>query len=256
MSAKARSSTPARGHGVALSASAGKSAEHATAKVIGEKSDEAPLATDTKDCKKAETKRGSFVMQEVWSAASMLLPSIYIHHAGGAFAEVSQQPEKIWLMAFATYAHCLASAIYHLQCAYNSGTDFNHFRSPTRTADISLIHVCCYTYGVALSGGSYILDVISLSANTVCVASLLWRCFVGKASTPQDSFRALGCVLIYSAAMPLRSDWQNYAGLMLSYAIGGFFWQKSAKFNGWGHGLFHVMLVPCTHFVLRSAAIA
>eukprot|EP00440_Ansanella_granifera_P076316 gb/GFBE01082820.1/.p1 GENE.gb/GFBE01082820.1/~~gb/GFBE01082820.1/.p1 ORF type:complete len:288 (+),score=24.46 gb/GFBE01082820.1/:1-864(+) len=205
-------------------------------------------------------KEQSFWKQEVFSALTMVLPSIYVAHAGPQLAASARVSSSIWLMAYATYCHCVASMGYHFQCAHHSGrsTNFDHFTSPFRIADMSLIHLCCFTYGWAISGGWdsgwwMLFNAISFTANLLCVTSLIGKHLCKVPGSKVDSYRAIGCILWYSSAMVWRADWANYGGLIFSYGVGGFFWTRNDRMGKWGHGLFHVALVPCTYFVLQSA---
>jgi len=161
-------------------------------------------------------------------------------------------------MACATYAHCLASVMYHIQCAYRSccGGDFDHFMSPFRVLDVTLIHTCCFAYGFALSRGDLLFNGISFLANLVCVTLLQWRMLCSVPGTTADSLRVVGCIIVYTMPMFMRGDMMNYLGMMLAYCLGGCLFSLNERLNGWGVGLFHAMLLPCTHFILQSAAAA
>eukprot|EP00930_Biecheleria_cincta_P103069 TRINITY_DN9498_c0_g1_i2.p1 TRINITY_DN9498_c0_g1~~TRINITY_DN9498_c0_g1_i2.p1 ORF type:complete len:267 (-),score=19.96 TRINITY_DN9498_c0_g1_i2:149-949(-) len=181
--------------------------------------------------------------QEVFSAGTMMVPSIYCHNVVAELAFVARKPLGLWVMTWATYTHCLASVAYHLRCAFGSRPDFDHLRSPFRAADMAFIHVCCFCYGWAVSGGWLLFNTASLLANVACVASLVGRQATGVPTSKADSYRAIGCILIYTFAMVLRMDLANYAGTMLCYGIGGLFWTRNASLASWGHGSTHCFAI-------------
>merc|ERR1712032_440142 len=137
-------------------------------------------------------------------------------------------------------------------CGFYAGTSFNHFTSPLRAADMSLIHLCCFVYGRAVARGALFFIVANAFVNLASAAWLIWRVLHGVPGTKRDSYRIIGCVLVYSLAMLWYGDWINYMGLLVSYAVGGFIWSINEALHGWGHGLFHVTLVPCLHCLMRS----
>lgn len=192
--------------------------------------------------------------QEVFSAASMLAPSAYAAYYSSQVASQTDFPLGVWLVAFSTYCHCIASVAFHLQCAYKSGTPFDHFKSPFRCADMVLIHACTCSYGLALAKGDLRFSILNCSVNLLCASKLLWNLLLRAPGTKRDSHRVVGCIAVYTSAMVWRKDWINYACLMVSYFVGGIFWTRNEIFGGWGHGIFHLCLVPCIHFVMCSMA--
>lgn len=192
--------------------------------------------------------------REVFSAATMILPSAYAACFASSMAETAQFPQGIWAIAYATYVHCIASVAFHLHCAYLSGTSFNHFESPLRVADMVLIHACCIFYGWAVSPGGIVFLAANLVCNSACMIFLVCKSWLQLAGTKQDSYRVIFCILVYTSAMLWRCDWSNYFGVFLSYGVGGIFWTQNAKLDGWGHGMFHMCLTPCIYCVMRSAS--
>ena len=189
--------------------------------------------------------------QEIFSATSMLVPSIYL-----VFGVDFANHFSLWMMTVATVVHCLASASYHFQCAYHT-TDpsWDHLSSAFRTADMCLIHVCMFTYCIAVSPGLWYIPMLSLTMNSVCILLLLHKRLHAIPGSKMDSFRVIACIMLYTSAMLLRGDFANYAGVMASYGLGGYMWIRNEKLGHWGHGLFHLMLVPCTYCVVQSSGL-
>jgi|Transcript_17525 hypothetical protein len=198
----------------------------------------------------------SHFWQEIFSALTMLVPSLYLAYR---FARVAAGvlPLRLRYMNWATYLHCIASCMYHCQCALNStNKDFNHFRSPLRTADLAMIHVCLVTYTHAVSGEFWIFDLIALALNFGSASLFVYRQLYSKPGSKADSFRAVGGISLYLGAMLWRRDLWNFLGVFCSYAVGGIFYHKNDALGKWGHGFFHLALVPCTHYVLKSSVAA
>ncbi|CAJ1400140.1 unnamed protein product [Effrenium voratum] len=191
--------------------------------------------------------------QEMFNAITMLVPSVYL-----AFHNQTEGvPSRIRLMTWATYAHCLFSCAYHCQCALYSGRkDFNHFMSPLRTMDLSMIHVCLLAYTHAVSDDNAIFELLAMLLNLACVFWLIFRHLRGVPGSQADSLPAAGGILLYLSAMLARGDLANFTWVSLFYAVGGVCWKKSSALGHWGHGLFHLCLTPCAHFVLKSSALA
>uniref|UniRef100_A0A7S1S6B1 Post-GPI attachment to proteins factor 3 n=1 Tax=Alexandrium catenella TaxID=2925 RepID=A0A7S1S6B1_ALECA len=208
--------------------------------------------------RKVQRKEGGRFWQEIFNAATMLLPSIYVLSCSHAAASRARFPEGVWVTALATYAHCIASVIFHLECARRDrwDWDFDHFRSPFRVLDLTFIHASCVAYGFALSRGDTLFNVVCFLANLACVARLHWRLMRRLPGTPADSHRIVGNIAVYTMPMLMRGDLANYCCLMLCYGLSGVFWTLNERLCGWGHGLFHVMLLPCAHYVLQSATLA
>ncbi|CAJ1416377.1 unnamed protein product [Effrenium voratum] len=192
-------------------------------------------------------------LHEMFNAITMLVPSVYL-----AFHNQTEGvPSRIRLMTWATYAHCLFSCAYHCQCALYSGRkDFNHFMSPLRTMDLSMIHVCLLAYTHAVSDDNAIFELLAMLLNLACVFWLIFRHLRGVPGSQADSLPAAGGILLYLSAMLARGDLANFTWVSLFYAVGGVCWKKSSALGHWGHGLFHLCLTPCAHFVLKSSALA
>ena len=190
--------------------------------------------------------------QEVFSAGSMLGPSLVFLCCVDLTKGLSFQ-----MMALSSVVHCLASACYHCQCAYHT-TDpsWNHLKSPFRTADMCLIHVCIVTYCFAVSPGLWYIPRLSFVMNAVCILLLLYQRLRRIPGSKADSYRVIACIMTYTSAMVLRGDLANYLGVMASYGLGGYLWIRNEKLHYWGHGLFHLMLVPCSYCVASSASLS
>ena len=191
--------------------------------------------------------------QEMFSAGTMLVPSFYIAYMR-ALGTAEPTPTRLHFVAGATYGQCFASCMYHLQCALNAGEKgFNHLSSPWRTADFAMIHVCLLAYTHAVSGNMW-FDLAALVLNVGCAALLVVRCLSSRPGSKADSLGAMGGIALYLGAMLWRGDVWNCCGVAFSYAVGGLFWHKNQALGKWGHGIFHLALVPCTYFVLQSSA--
>ncbi|CAE7233564.1 eef-2 [Symbiodinium natans] len=196
----------------------------------------------------APPKKEGHFWQELFSAGSMIVPSLYLVF----MVDLTRLP--ILMMTVATCVHCLASASYHCQCAYyTTDPNWDHLKSPLRTADMCFIHVCMFAYCCAVSPGLW-FPVASFATNSSCVLLLLYRRLHCIPGSKADSYRVIACILLYTSAMLWRGDIGNYAGVMASYGLGGYLWIRNEKLGHWGHGLFHLMLVPCTYCVVQSAS--
>ena len=197
-----------------------------------------------------EDAKASHFWQEMFSAGTMLVPSLYLAYK----FQVPAIPLRLRMMTWATYVHCCASCMYHCQCALKSAKkDFNHLSSPFRTGDLAMIHVCLLAYTHAVSGDFWIFDLLALTFNLSSAGLFVFRQLCSKPGSRNDSFRAVGGILVYLFAMLWRGDFENSFGVACSYAIGGIFYHKNDAMGKWGHGFFHLALVPCTHFVLQSS---
>eukprot|EP00438_Fugacium_kawagutii_P030847 Skav210408 [mRNA] locus=scaffold1416:328472:329050:- [translate_table: standard] len=180
----------------------------------------------------------------------MLVPSLYLAYK----FQIPTVPLRLRLMTWATYMHCIASCAYHCQCALNStNKDFNHLRSPLRTADLAMIHVCLLAYTHAVSGEFWIFDLVAVALNLGSAGLFVFRQLYFKPGSKADSLRAVGGIILYLGAMLWRRDYGNSFGVACCYAIGGVFYLANDALGKWGHGFFHLALVPCTHFVLKSS---
>jgi len=192
--------------------------------------------------------------QEVFSAGTMVLPSVYAYCNCAGIAANASFPQGIWAVTFSTYGHCLASVAFHLQCAFCNGPSFNQFESPFRTADMAFIHLCCFWYAFAISHGDLFIIAINAMVNAACVVRLVRRRLLGVPGARTDSLMVISCIFLYTAAVPLRGYWWDYTLLLLAYGLGGVMWASNAKMAGWGHGLFHICLTPAIHFLMNSVA--
>jgi len=183
----------------------------------------------------------------------MAVPSIFVaaELLGLGYSAASF---RLWATSAATWAHCAASVAYHLDNAFRGSLDHERLSSPFRTADFCFMHLCTFTYGWALAPRTLLFNLVALLINSSCVLALLWRLHLGQPGSKSDAHRVVGCIVYFTSAMLHRGDMTNYARIMLSYFVGGIFFVASPKLGGWGHGIFHLMLVPATYSVLRSMA--
>jgi len=188
-------------------------------------------------------------IQEVFNAVSMCIPLVYLLAAGGSFAELSDFPAGIVAMKWATGIHCGASFCFHMESATTTRA---HQLSFWRLADFVFMHVCCFSYGWAVSRGDTTFNAVSLLVNVYCAAQLTHKWWKQKAIGQVDSLKVVGCIMLYTTAMLWQHYFYEYCGTLFFYLIGGSLWVMDERLHGWGHGFFHLMLVPCTHFVLNS----
>jgi len=199
------------------------------------------------------TPEGSQFWQEVFSAASMVLPSLYALCFANRFAEGAAFPSGVWALVYMTYAHCFASVAFHATLAIEEGK-VDPFQSPFRLVDLGAIHTACVVFGWAVSHGALLFTVASAVLNLGLVLRLFWRYLCGLPGNSTDTQLLGVCIVIYTAPMLLRGDVWNYVGAVLCMSVGFVFFYLDARLNGWGHGVFHVMLLPYFHFLLCSAA--
>ena len=192
-----------------------------------------------------------FFWQEIFSTVTMLVPSIYIAYR---FQQHDAIPTRLRLMAWATYLHCFASCMYHCHCAANANRhDFNCLESPWRTADFTMIHLCLLSYTHAVSGDLWYFDLLALILNLISAGVFIQRQVASRPGSKADALRVMAGICIYLAAMLCRGDLSNCGGVACAYGVGAIFYHKNDALGRWGHGLFHLALVPCTHFVLKSS---
>mmetsp|Transcript_43648 Transcript_43648/g.70746 ORF Transcript_43648/g.70746 Transcript_43648/m.70746 type:complete len:251 (-) Transcript_43648:143-895(-) len=199
----------------------------------------------------------SLFWQEVFSALSMMLPSLYaLSFAPELAARGAAFPEGIWVLTYASCVHCPFSMAYHLTNAFRGGDDYEMFRvTPFRTADLSAIHLCAIAFAWALSRGSVLFTALLALLNLHCVRLLVRDQLLGRKGSLMDACRVSYCVLAYTLPLLWRGDYRNYAGALLSFATACSLHSMGSmgiQLHGWNHGLFHVMLTPYLHFLLSS----
>jgi len=192
--------------------------------------------------------------QEMFSAVTMLPPSILALWWVLTLSPETQFPQCIWALAIATWAHCPVSMMYHITSALNAGKSYDPFSSVFRLADVSAIHGCCVAFGWAVSHGDWFFTEAAIVLNLACVVRLQWDFLTGKRGSQQDLYRVCCCIFVYLFPMLWRGDFVNYLGAFASVGLGSCFQLVDDRLKGWGHGLFHLMLTPYFCFLLRSAA--
>eukprot|EP00448_Togula_jolla_P012099 CAMPEP_0170595934 /NCGR_PEP_ID=MMETSP0224-20130122/14834_1 /TAXON_ID=285029 /ORGANISM="Togula jolla, Strain CCCM 725" /LENGTH=297 /DNA_ID=CAMNT_0010920163 /DNA_START=49 /DNA_END=942 /DNA_ORIENTATION=- len=192
--------------------------------------------------------------QEIFSAVTMLPVSMLALWWVLTLTPEIEFPQSIWAMAIAIWAHCPVSMTYHITNGLNAGKSYDPFTSAFRLADILAIHGCCVAFGWAVSHGDCFFTEAAAVLNLVCMVRLLWDFLMGKRGSQQDLYRVCCCIAVYLFPMLWRGDFVNYLGAFVCIGLGGCFQLVDETLNGWGHGLFHVMLTPYLFFLLRSAA--
>ena len=100
---------------------------------------------------------GSAFWPEVFSALSMIVPSVLAYHTAPELASKSVFPEGLWALAVGTFLHCPFSVAYHLACAVLDQRDgFDSYSTPFRTMDLTAIHCSAIIFAWALSQGDWL----------------------------------------------------------------------------------------------------
>mmetsp|Transcript_89931 Transcript_89931/g.232220 ORF Transcript_89931/g.232220 Transcript_89931/m.232220 type:complete len:281 (-) Transcript_89931:155-997(-) len=198
----------------------------------------------------------SLYWQEMFSSLSMLAPSLYAHIVCEAFAaQYTAFRPGIYVLVCSTYVHCACSMYYHANNALREGEPgFDPYNSPFRVADIGAIHFCCVTFGWALSDGAPLFTFVLVLLNLSWVRRLVQNFRRGQKGNRGDGLRIGVGILLYTSPMLLRGDVENYLGAMFFFLLAGFCWLVAPRYNGWPHGVFHLLLTPYFHFLLRSVA--
>ena len=183
--------------------------------------------------------------QEIGNAVSMILPTAVL-----AFNAWTSPHKLVIILCLGSSMHLPVSFTYHLSAAFNRYAD--RLDNDMRRLDQSMQHVVGTIFSYALSGSlNYAMLNCFLNLRGV---SLLW-----KSKTSNDGKRwvpVLFCVLMYTAPMLWRGDFQNYSIAVASMAIGGvsFVPELNKKlFLGWGHTIFHVVLMIYAQALSDSA---
>eukprot|EP00971_Amphidinium_carterae_P297010 5900514-Amphidinium_carterae.1 len=111
--------------------------------------------------------------QEVFNAASMCAPLYYLVTTADSFAERSDFPAGVEAMKWATGLHCCASFCFHMESAITATSA--HRLSVWRLADFVFMHVCCFSYGWAVSRGQHTFNALSLILNFCCIGQLSYK---------------------------------------------------------------------------------
>mmetsp|Transcript_4801 Transcript_4801/g.11195 ORF Transcript_4801/g.11195 Transcript_4801/m.11195 type:complete len:300 (-) Transcript_4801:94-993(-) len=193
--------------------------------------------------------------QEMFSAVTMLPPSILALWWVLTLSPETQFPQCIWALAIASWVHCPASMIYHITNGLNAGNKkYDPYASPLRLVDVSAIHCCAVAFAWAVSHGDWLFTQIAAMMNLICVARLTRDFLKGKRGAQDDLYRVCRCIAFYLLPLLWRGDFVNFAGAVVSISLGGVFQLVDERLHGWGHGLFHLMLTPYVGFLLHSAA--
>ena len=180
--------------------------------------------------------------QEVGNAISMMLPTAIL-----AFNAWTEPNRLVMVLLVGSSMHLPISFTYHLGAAFNRYPD--RLDNDMRRLDQSMQHVVGTIFSFALSG-SFTYMVLNLALNLRGLY-LLWN-----KDTSNDGKRwvpVLFCVLMYTAPMLWRGDYQNYGMAVASMAVGGVSFVNKTIFFGWGHTAFHVVLMVYAQALANSA---
>ncbi|CAK9001617.1 Elongation factor 2 [Durusdinium trenchii] len=192
---------------------------------------------------------------EVFSALTMLLPALHGYFRAPDIAASAAFPQGVWALAYAAIFHCPISMAYHLSNAvYDGAPGYDVLCTPFRTADLIAIHLCCVAFGWAESHGHLEYTIFITIINIGCIVSLLHTLICERRGGRHENYLVAFCVFLYTLPVLVRSDYCNYAGIAGSWFLACVFQSLNPKMGGWGHGLFHVMLVPYFHFLMHGAA--
>ena len=160
------------------------------------------------------------------------------------------------VLALADQPVLLAGGLMHapVSFAYHLGVAFGRPRldNDLRRLDQSLQHVVGTLFAFALSC-SLGYAALSLAVN------LRGIYFLWHTATSNDGRRwvpVLVSVLLYTAPMVWRGDYENYCVAVASMAVGAaaFVPRWSCVFSCWGHAVFHVALVVHAQALAASSA--
>ena len=192
---------------------------------------------------------------EVFSALTMLLPALHGYALAPEIALDASFPPGIWALLYATLFHCPISMVYHSANAIFEGTPgYDALCTPFRTADLIAIHFCCIAFGWAESHGDVAYTSLLVVLNIGRIISLLITLAKGRCGGRHENYWVALAVFLYTLPVLMRGDFHNYAGIATSWCLACIFQSLGPKMGGWGHGFFHLMLVPYLHFLMRGAA--
>ena len=181
-------------------------------------------------------------IQEVFNAASMLLPSLVFGHKA-----ISLWPDP-WLTCLLVggLMHLPASVSYHLL----SARDGQKQHTDLRKVDQTMIYLSGAVFAFALSRGSVIYTAINSCYDTYAVFGL-WS---GKQE--RQWIHVAGSVFLWLT--PMAGHWEHVAAGAAFFGSGVCtIPEVNRKYlGGWGHSVFHVG-VACTaqwmcSFLVRS----
>mmetsp|Transcript_39618 Transcript_39618/g.61822 ORF Transcript_39618/g.61822 Transcript_39618/m.61822 type:complete len:291 (-) Transcript_39618:2549-3421(-) len=183
--------------------------------------------------------------QEVANAITMLFPVCVL----GYYCWIKPHNLVATLLVAASM-HLPASFTYHLSCAFRRYE--KRLDNDMRRLDQSLQHIVGAFNSLALSG-SLIYFLLNSAFNMYGVVQL-W-----KPETSNDGKRwklVMVSVLLYTAPMLWRGDNLNYFLALTSIGFGGISFvpaYNTTYFGGWGHSLFHTVLIVFAYALQDSA---
>lgn len=182
-------------------------------------------------------------MQEVANAVSMIFPVIFLWYAW-----YTDPIMDIAIFAVGTTLQFPFSFYYHIKCAMKRYDDV--INNNERRMDQSIQHIVCVMFAYAISG-SRVYAIFNSVINCICLYRL-W--FVKHHS---HWIEIMYCVALYILPMIIHNDITNFTYCVLSICIGGGFCFIShlnfEYLNGWGHTLFHLLLVLHANALVRFA---
>jgi hypothetical protein len=191
---------------------------------------------------------------EVFSAVTMLAPSLYGLSLVSYLLEVASFPHAVKALLVASCLHCPVSMAYHFTNAAWQKYSYDMMLTPFRLADVVAIHISCIVFGWALSHGSLSYTCVGALVNLFFIARLVREYSARNPGTRKDVIGVAICVLIYTAPMLLRGDISNYFGAIFFFVLACVCHASNDHLHDLGHGFFHLFLVPYFHFLLASAA--
>ena len=181
-------------------------------------------------------------MQEISNAISMILPISVL------LLNIWPDPHPLVIvLLMGTSMHLPVSFTYHLSCAFNRYQD--RLDNDMRRLDQSMQHIVGTLFSFALSG-SVLYAALNLFVNLRGICQL-WR-----KETSNDGKRwipVMYSVLLYTLPMLWRGDAINYSFAMISMMVGGISFVHTRLFSGWGHTIFHAVLMLHTQALVNSA---
>lgn len=198
---------------------------------------------------------GETFWPEVFSALTMLFPALHGYYMAPDIAADASFPPGVWVLLYATLFHCPVSMAYHLaNAAFYGMSGYDALNTPFRTADLVAIHLCCIAFGWAESHGDISYTIFLIVINVGCILSLLHTLALGRRGGRHENYWVAFAVFLYTLPVLMRCDYINYVGIAASWCLACVFQSLGPKMGGWGHGFFHLMLVPYLHFLMRGAA--
>jgi hypothetical protein len=183
-------------------------------------------------------------IQEIFNAITMIFPTIVLLWN---VWNLSNQLTIILLIG--SSMHLPVSFTYHLSVAFNRYSD--RIDNDMRRLDQSMQHIIGILYSFALSG-SFLYTVLNIFYNIYGII-YLWN-----PKTSNDGKRWIPVtisIFLYTLPMLWRGDINNYILVITSIFIGGLCFIPQLNYNifmGWGHTLFHIMLIYYAQILVNS----